>query len=43
LASASQAIPIQGGKLQLGKWQRVFFLELDRPRDRRVLIQVIGE
>ena len=43
LASSSQAIPVLEGKLQLGKWQRIFFLELDRARDRRVLIQVIGE
>ncbi len=43
IASASQAIPIVEGRLQLGRWQRVFFLELDRARDRRVLIQVMGE
>ena len=43
LASASQAIPIVKGALQLGRWQRVFVLELDRGRDRRVLMQVLGE
>ena len=43
LGSASQAIPIVHGELQLGRWQRVFFLELDRARDRRVLIQVMGD
>jgi len=43
IASASQTIPIVDGNLQLGRWQRVFFLELDRARDRRVLIQVLGE
>jgi len=43
IASASQAVPIVDGQLQLGRWQRIFFLELDRPRDRRVLIQVMGE
>jgi secondary thiamine-phosphate synthase enzyme len=43
LGSASQAIPIVQGELQLGRWQRVFFLELDRARDRRVLIQVMGD
>ena len=43
LGSASQAIPIVDGQLQLGRWQRVFFLELDRALDRRVLIQVMGE
>ena len=43
IASASQTIPVVNGQLQLGRWQRVFFLELDRARDRRVLIQVLGE
>lgn len=43
LGSTSQAIPIVDGDLVLGRWQRVFFLELDRARDRRVLIQVMGE
>lgn len=43
VGSTSQAIPIVDGELLLGRWQRVFFLELDRARDRRVLIQVMGE
>ena len=43
IASASQAVPIVDRKLQLGRWQRVFFVELDRARDRRVLMQVLGE
>jgi secondary thiamine-phosphate synthase enzyme len=43
LGSASQAIPIVEGELQLGRWQRVFFFECDRARERRVLMQVLGE
>jgi secondary thiamine-phosphate synthase enzyme len=43
IGSSSQTIPIVDGKLMLGRWQRVFFLELDRSRDRRVLMQVMGE
>ena len=43
IASASQAVPIVDGRLQLGRWQRVFFVELDRARARRVLMQVMGE
>jgi secondary thiamine-phosphate synthase enzyme len=43
LGSASQAIPIVEGTLMLGRWQRVFFVELDRARDRKVFIQVMGE
>jgi secondary thiamine-phosphate synthase enzyme len=43
IGSASETIPIVDGKLQLGQWQRVFFIELDRARDRKVFIQVLGE
>jgi secondary thiamine-phosphate synthase enzyme len=43
VGSTSQAIPIVDGELLLGRWQRVFFLEMDRARDRKVLIQVMGE
>ena len=31
------------GKLQLGRWQRILFVELDRPRDRSYQMMVIGE
>jgi secondary thiamine-phosphate synthase enzyme len=31
------------GRLQLGQWQRIFLVELDRSRPRRVQIQVIGQ
>ncbi len=31
------------GELQLGRWQRLLFVELDRARERRVQIQIIGE
>lgn len=30
-------------ELQLGEWQRVFIVELDRPRERKVQVQIIGE
>lgn len=43
LASASQSIPVVDGKLMLGRWQKVFFCELDRPRPRKVFVQVVGE
>jgi len=43
LLTASQTIPIVDGKLMLGRWQRVFFCELDRSRPRKVLFQVLGE
>ena len=41
--STSETIPIIGGALQLGRWQRIFLVELDRPRTREVILQVLGE
>lgn len=31
------------GDLQLGQWQRIFFVELDRSRPRKAQVQIIGE
>jgi secondary thiamine-phosphate synthase enzyme len=42
LLSSSQSIPLADGHLDLGEWQRIFFLELDRPRDRQLVVQVFG-
>lgn len=40
----SVAIPVQGGRLVLGTWQQIVLVDFDnRPRTRRVIIQVIGE
>jgi len=42
LLSASETIPICDGAALLGRWQRVFLIELDRPRLREIVIQVHG-
>ena len=42
LGGAGESIPLRNGELQLGQWQRVLFIELDRERDRRWLVQVVG-
>ena len=42
LGPAGESIPVREGKLCLGQWQRVLFLELDRERERRWLVQVVG-
>ncbi|MBN9416124.1 MAG: YjbQ family protein [Candidatus Eremiobacteraeota bacterium] len=34
--------PIEGGKLAIGRWQRIFLLELDSPRAREVIVQFVG-
>ncbi len=39
---ASETIPILEGQIALGRWQRVFLIELDRARERRVLVNIIG-
>ncbi len=43
LASSSQAIPVVDGQALLGRYQKVFFCELDRAKPRKVFMQVIGE
>jgi len=36
-------LPITGGKLDLGTWQRVFYAEFDGQRSKRVIVKVMGE
>jgi secondary thiamine-phosphate synthase enzyme len=44
LIGPSITIPIIRGKLTLGVWQQVVFLEMDtRSRNRTVILQMIGE
>ena len=38
------SVPFRDKKLTLGTWQQIVFLELDiRPRDRTVIVQLVGE
>ena len=44
LLSSSECLPIRNGKLDLGTWQSVFFVELDGPRHNRTIsLTIIGE
>lgn len=44
LLNHGEAIPVREGKLLIGKWQDIFFVELDGPRpERTVIVQVSGE
>jgi len=36
----SVTVPVEGGRLQLGTWQGIFFVELDGPRTRKVWISL---
>ena len=38
----SETIPVVDGRITLGAWQRIFLIELDHPRLRRVLVNVVG-
>jgi secondary thiamine-phosphate synthase enzyme len=42
LLGSSENIPVDGGRLDLGRWQRIFLLELDRGRNRQLVVQVFG-
>jgi secondary thiamine-phosphate synthase enzyme len=43
ILGASETIPVEGGKLLLGTWQTILFVELDGPRDgRRVAVQLVA-
>ncbi len=41
LLGNSVVVPITNGRLDLGTWQRIMFVELDGPRTRRVVVKVI--
>ena len=44
LLSSSESLPVKNGKLYLGTWQSVFFIELDGPRrSRTVTLTMVGE
>jgi secondary thiamine-phosphate synthase enzyme len=42
MLSASESVPVLDGRLHLGRWQRFFLIELDRPKERSVTVQVLG-
>ena len=43
LVGTSQTVPIEGGKLALGRWQGIFFCEFDGPRRREVKIKILAD
>lgn len=42
LVGAGVTLPIDGGELGLGQWQRVFLCEFDGPRRRQVRVTCVG-
>ncbi len=43
LVGVSETIPIEGGRLALGRWQGVFFCEFDGPRQRQVKVKILSD
>ncbi len=41
LIGNSETIPLYNGKLDLGTWQSIFFVELDGPRTRKVTVTIV--
>ena len=36
-------LPVTGGRLDLGTWQRIFYAEFDGQRAKRVIVKVLGK
>lgn len=36
-------LPLEGGKLELGTWQRLMLIELDGPRSRKMALTVLSD
>ena len=43
LLGTSETVPVMDGAMQCGTYQSIFFIELDHPRSREVMVQVVGE
>lgn len=43
LMGSDLSIPVINGRLRLGPWQAVLLVETDGPREREVIVQVLGE
>jgi secondary thiamine-phosphate synthase enzyme len=43
LTGFTATIMVEDGRLVLGRWQGIYLAEYDGPRQRRVLVKVIGE
>jgi secondary thiamine-phosphate synthase enzyme len=43
LIKPNVTVPLKNGRIQLGTWQSILFIEMDGSRTRTVHVQVIGE
>lgn len=42
MVGCSETVPLSGGRMALGTWQGIYFAEFDGPRNRRVVVKVMG-
>lgn len=44
LLGPSVALPVNNGEIHLGSWQQIVLVDFDnRPRNRTILVQIVGE
>ncbi len=44
LLGPSLTVPLSGGRLTLGTWQQIVFVDFDtRAREREIIVQIVGE
>ncbi len=43
LVNHQVVLPITNGKLDLGPWEQVFYMEFDGQRRKRVIVKILGE
>jgi len=43
LVGSSEIVPIEGGRLALGRWQAVFLAEFDGPRTRELRVKIVPD
>jgi len=41
LMGSSLTVPLSAGKLMLGRWQGIYLMEFDWPRERRVVVSTV--
>ena len=42
LMGSSVSVPVEGGRMVLGRWQGIYLCEFDGPRAREIVVKVVG-
>jgi secondary thiamine-phosphate synthase enzyme len=42
LVGCSVTVPFENGKLLLGRWQGIYLCEFDGPRERKIIVSIMG-